>query len=210
MAVLSLAPLQFIASIPPVTRAFTAATVVSSLLYYWLAWTTEGEYSPPYLVLIPGTSFFYPYTFFTSAFVETTLIEVCARPRRNVFTTSDLTTVLVDCYAYLCSCISEIFGTTLGGDGDSEVHRCYNHRLQHHRVLRELVGVRDIGTPHLPVCIPKFLLLLCLNLSTLCSYGQQYHGQMALQTGILVAFTQIIPEHQVQMFGVIKARVKVC
>lgn len=37
-----------------------------------------------------------------------------------------------------------------------------------------------------------------------------YHGQMALQIGILVAFTQLIPEHQVQLFGVIKARVKVC
>lgn len=32
---------------------------------------------------------------------------------------------------------------------------------------------------------------------------------MALQTGILVAFTQLIPEHQVQVFGVVKVRVKV-
>ncbi|KAG8932015.1 hypothetical protein FRC02_001768 [Tulasnella sp. 418] len=31
---------------------------------------------------------------------------------------------------------------------------------------------------------------------------------MALQTGILVAFTQLIPEHQVQVFGVLKVRVK--
>lgn len=37
-----------------------------------------------------------------------------------------------------------------------------------------------------------------------------YRGQSALQTGILVAFTQLIPEHQVQLFGVIKMRVKVC
>jgi hypothetical protein len=37
----------------------------------------------------------------------------------------------------------------------------------------------------------------------------QYHGQMALQIGILVAFTQLIPEHQVQILGVFKARVKV-
>lgn len=36
-----------------------------------------------------------------------------------------------------------------------------------------------------------------------------YYGQMALQTAILVAFTQLIPEHQVHVFGVIKARVKV-
>ena len=32
---------------------------------------------------------------------------------------------------------------------------------------------------------------------------------MALQTGVLVAFTQAIPEHQIQVFGIFKARVKV-
>ena len=37
----------------------------------------------------------------------------------------------------------------------------------------------------------------------------RYHGQMSLQIAILVAFTQLIPEHQVQVFGVLKARVKV-
>lgn len=41
------------------------------------------------------------------------------------------------------------------------------------------------------------------------SYGMWYHGQMALQIGVLVAFTQLIPEHHVQLFGVLKARVKV-
>jgi hypothetical protein len=40
-------------------------------------------------------------------------------------------------------------------------------------------------------------------------YGMQYHGQMAVQIGVLVAFTQLIPEHQVQLFGVFRARVKV-
>ncbi|KAF5368618.1 hypothetical protein D9758_002269 [Tetrapyrgos nigripes] len=39
-------------------------------------------------------------------------------------------------------------------------------------------------------------------------YGMQYHGQMSLQIGVLVAFTQLIPEHQVQVMGFIKARVK--
>ena len=32
---------------------------------------------------------------------------------------------------------------------------------------------------------------------------------MALQIGVLVAFTQLIPEHQVQLLGIFKARVKV-
>lgn len=41
-------------------------------------------------------------------------------------------------------------------------------------------------------------------------FGQSYHGMMALQTGFLVAFTQLIPEHQVQLFGgLAKLRVKV-
>jgi len=39
-------------------------------------------------------------------------------------------------------------------------------------------------------------------------YGMQYHGQMSLLTAVLVAFTQVIPEHQVQIMGVIKTRVK--
>lgn len=42
-------------------------------------------------------------------------------------------------------------------------------------------------------------------------YGMSYHGMMALQVGFLVAFTQLIPEHQVQVFGgLAKVRVKVC
>jgi hypothetical protein len=36
-----------------------------------------------------------------------------------------------------------------------------------------------------------------------------YHGTMALQTGILVALTQQIPEHQVLLFGTFGVRVKV-
>ena len=32
---------------------------------------------------------------------------------------------------------------------------------------------------------------------------------MALQTGMLVGLTQIIPEHQVQIMGIFKARIKV-
>ena len=41
-------------------------------------------------------------------------------------------------------------------------------------------------------------------------YGTPYHGQMSLQIALLVAFTQLIPEHQVQVMGIIKTRVKVC
>lgn len=36
-----------------------------------------------------------------------------------------------------------------------------------------------------------------------------YFGQTPLHIGILVAFTQAIPEHQIQLFLVFTARVKV-
>jgi hypothetical protein len=40
-------------------------------------------------------------------------------------------------------------------------------------------------------------------------YGMSYHGLSALQVAFLVAFTQLIPEHQVQVFGgLFKMRVK--
>lgn len=40
-------------------------------------------------------------------------------------------------------------------------------------------------------------------------YGMQYRGQMALQIAVAVAFTQLIPEHQIQLFGIYRVRVKV-
>ncbi|EAU92793.2 hypothetical protein CC1G_01838 [Coprinopsis cinerea okayama7 len=39
-------------------------------------------------------------------------------------------------------------------------------------------------------------------------FGMKYHGQMAMHIGVLVAFTQIIPEYHVQVMGVLRARVK--
>ncbi|CAD6571152.1 MAG: hypothetical protein TREMPRED_000180 [Tremellales sp. Tagirdzhanova-0007] len=39
-------------------------------------------------------------------------------------------------------------------------------------------------------------------------YGLPYHGLSGLQVGFLVAFTQLIPEHQLQLFGALKLRVK--
>lgn len=74
MAVFS--PIQLVASIPPVTRSFTAATVLFSLFYIYLQWQSEARYPVPYLTLVPGSSLFYPWTLFTSVFVETSIYEV--------------------------------------------------------------------------------------------------------------------------------------
>jgi hypothetical protein len=78
MAVFS--PIQLIASVPPLTRFFTLATVLFSLFYLYLQWKSDATYPLPYLTLVPGTSLFYPWTFFTSVFVETTIYEVCCHP----------------------------------------------------------------------------------------------------------------------------------
>jgi len=78
MAVFS--PAQLIASVPPLTRFFTLATVSISLFYLYLQWKSDATYPLPYLTLVPGTSLFYPWTFFTSALVETTIYEVCCHP----------------------------------------------------------------------------------------------------------------------------------
>jgi hypothetical protein len=75
MAVFS--PIQLIASVPPFTRFFTLTTVLLSLFYLYLQWRSDATYPLPYLTLVPGSSLFYPWTFLTSAFVETTIYEVC-------------------------------------------------------------------------------------------------------------------------------------
>ncbi|KAI0347786.1 eukaryotic integral membrane protein [Trametopsis cervina] len=170
MAVLSTAPLQLLASIPPVTRAFTALTVVSSLLYYWLWWTSDSDFSVPWLVLVPGSSLFYPWTFVTSAFVETTVVEL-------IFTLITIPASL----RYL----ERLWGA-----------------VETIKFIVVTIAVSNIIAFGLN-WIEFFVLRLPLFL-----YGMQFHGQMALQIGVLVAFTQLIPEHQVQLFGVLKARVK--
>ncbi len=113
MAVLSLAPLHFVASIPPATRAITAATVVFSLLYYFLLWTGDEKFSAPYLVLVPGSSLFYPWTFLTSAFVETTIIEVSLWVYLwRLFLTCIPACVHPPCYTRL----SALLGATMGSN----------------------------------------------------------------------------------------------
>jgi hypothetical protein len=166
MAVFS--PVQLIASIPPVTRSFAAATLLFSLIYLYSQWSFGDE---AYLTLIPGSSLFYPWTFFTSVFVETSIYEL-------IFT-------LVMVPASL-------------------------------RYLERLWG--GIETIKFIMVVVTFsnIIAFCLNWiefavlknADLFLYGMRYHGQMALQVGVLVAFTQLIPEHQVQLFGVIRVRVK--
>ncbi|KAI9444852.1 DUF1751-domain-containing protein [Lactarius indigo] len=169
MAVFS--PLQLVASIPPVTRSFAAATLLFSLFYLYLQWRIGAEYSLPYLTVVPGSSLFYPWTFFTSVFIETSIFELI------------LTLVIIPpCLRYL----ERLWGG-----------------VETIKFIAAVVTFSNI----IAFCVNWIEFALLRN-ADLFLYGMRYHGQMALQVGVLVAFTQIIPEHQVQLFGVIRARVK--
>lgn len=131
MAVLSTSPLQFVASIPLVTRVFTAATVLASLLFYWLWWTGDENFSAPYLVLVPGSSLFYPWTFVTSALVETGVLEV-----RSPEALSDRHAYLFTAPLHVAcnSCLSEVSGTLVGSRRNYQVHRSDGWGVKYHRV----------------------------------------------------------------------------
>ncbi|KAH9065791.1 DUF1751-domain-containing protein [Lactarius vividus] len=169
MAVFS--PLQLVSSIPPVTRSFAAATLLFSLFYLYLQWRFGAEYSLPYLTLIPGSSLFYPWTFLTSVFVETSIFEL-------IWTL----VVIPPSLRYL----ERLWGG-----------------VETIKFIAAVVTFSNI----IAFCVNWIEFALLRN-AGLFLYGMEYHGQMALQVGVLVAFTQIIPEHQVQLCGVIRARVK--
>jgi len=168
MAVLP-SPLLFIASIPPVTRGFTAATIVSSLFYAWLRW--NGTVDAPYLTVVPGSSLFYPWTFVTSVLVETSIFELIGS---LIFVPPSL--------RYL----ERVWGSV---------------------ETLKFIAV-SVGFSNIIAFGFNWIEFMFTKNADLFLYGMQYHGQMALQIAILVAFTQLIPEHQVQVFGVLKARVK--
>ncbi|SJL06197.1 uncharacterized protein ARMOST_09533 [Armillaria ostoyae] len=168
MAVLS-SPLLFVSSIPIVTRSFTAATVIFSLFYAWLRWKDVS--STPYLTLIPGSSIFYPWTFVTSALVETTIYEFVAT---IIFVPASL--------KYL----ERLWGS-----------------IETLKFIVVSVGVSNIiGFGF------NWIEFVATKNADVFLYGMEYHGQMSLQIALLVAFTQLIPEHQVQVMGVLKTRVK--
>ncbi|TFY80029.1 hypothetical protein EWM64_g3987 [Hericium alpestre] len=168
MAILS-SPIQLVTSTPPVTRFLTVATVAMSLLYYWITWNASPYV--PYLTLIPGNSLFYPWTFFTSMFVETTVIE--------------------------------LFWTLLFVPASLRYLERLWGSVETIKFIVATVTVSNIIAFGL-----NWIEYFVLRNADLLLYGMQYHGQMALQVGILVAFNQLIPEHQVQLFSVVKVRVK--
>jgi hypothetical protein len=206
MAVLS-SPLSLLLAVPPVTRAFTAATVILSSIYAWLWWSGLAQEGAPYITLVPGSALFHPWTLVISALVETSLMEVRSH---YIFLMSTWLIMSAHCNSNFCTRISKILGTPVGKRGTCEIHPRISGRVKYHRFRVQLDRIFCIGQSRaLFVCghtlghTPSFV--TC----TLARYGMQYHGQMSLQIALLVAFTQLIPEHQVQVMGVLRARVKV-
>lgn len=78
MAILS-SPWQYIASTPPATKVYSFLILALSAIHFALLFVVphdDGRPFTPWLTVIPGTSFWYPWSFFTASFVETSVIEV--------------------------------------------------------------------------------------------------------------------------------------
>ncbi|KIL71680.1 hypothetical protein M378DRAFT_65232 [Amanita muscaria Koide BX008] len=169
MAVLS-SPLSLLLSVPPFTRAFTATTIVFSSLHGWLWWTGKAQEFAPYLLMVPGSSLFRPWTFVTAALIETSAIGF-------------ITTII-----FVPASLK------------------YLERLWGSIELVKFVVV-SVTISNIITFGVNWIEYFITSNADLFLYDK-YHGQLALQIALLVAFTQLIPEHQVQVMGVLKARVK--
>ncbi|KAG8999769.1 hypothetical protein FRB94_005943 [Tulasnella sp. JGI-2019a] len=179
MALLS-TPLQAFQTTPPATRAISVLILVLSLTYQCLEYRATYASTPaitppvtafPYLVLVPGSWLWFPWTLVTSAFVEINVIELAL-------------TLLV--LPFSLRYLERLWGTL-------------------ETVKFVLITCTISNVLGLVVCYAEYIVL---GNPELFLYGMAYRGQMGLQAACLVAFTQVIPEHQVQLFGAFKMRVK--
>ncbi|TEB38893.1 DUF1751-domain-containing protein [Coprinellus micaceus] len=168
MAMLS-SPVALIQSVPPVTRAFTAATIVSSALYGYCWWKGVGPDAVYYMTMMPGSCLYTPWTFLTAGLVEMSIWEFIAT---LIFVPPSL--------KYL----ERVWGSI-------EI-------LKFIVVTISLSNIIAFGLNWIEYTVLRNPIFLAMP----------YHGQTALQIGLLVAFTQLIPEHNVQLMGVIRVRVK--
>ncbi|PWN49593.1 DUF1751-domain-containing protein [Violaceomyces palustris] len=181
MAVFS--PSNFVQTIPLGTRILTALLLSFSISLLLLRLTTtidgihlkfsrqDSALEFPWLVIVPGSSWKYPWTLLTAAFCETSFIE------------------------FLVS----LFALPLAGR--------YLERQWGAIELFKFSAIVIVGS-NLIAWGLALLLFAVLRKESLI-YATQYHGLEALQVAFLVALTQVIPEHQVQLLkGAVKLRVK--
>jgi len=178
-------PLTAIAAIPPATRYLSMGLVVATSVVSLLRASTEpADLSKvfrggqdalllfPWIVTVPGSVIWNPWTLFTSAFVEGNVME---------FIISILTLPIAGRY------LERVWG-----------------QIEFLKFIAITVICSNLGCVAINV-IEHF----AFGDSGDFLYGMSYHGLMGLQTGFLVAFTQLIPEHQVQLLGgLAKMRVK--
>ncbi|KAG0150185.1 hypothetical protein CROQUDRAFT_38580 [Cronartium quercuum f. sp. fusiforme G11] len=177
-------PIGFILQLPPGTRVLCGLLISLSVFIQLFRFSlsevdlkavfrgrVDDSLAFPWLVIVPGSILWNPWTILTAGLCEVGLVELffsilvlslCGRYLERVYGLTEFVKfclVTIGVSNFLCICVN----------------------IAEHYVLK------DSGT---------YL------------YGMSYHGLMALQTGFLVAFTQLIPEHLVQLFGLIKIRVK--
>jgi hypothetical protein len=161
MAILS-TPFQYLAAVPPVTRAWTAATIISTLFYFWVTWKTHNDYTP-YVTLVPGSSVFYPWTFLSSALVETSVIEVCTTVVPLVFRKTDESKASY--YPYCDTRIFAVFGAALGDHRNNQIHGRVHRGVKYHRFCIQLDRIyRDKKCRPLPVRDPCYGVLSIFDL----------------------------------------------
>ncbi|CBQ68846.1 conserved hypothetical protein [Sporisorium reilianum SRZ2] len=175
MAVFSLSTL--LQNVPPGTRLLTGALLAFTTLLFLLRLRTGlgfGTISAvqfPWLVIVPGASFWYPWTLITSSFCESSVLE------------------------FLVSIVSLPLAAR------------YLERQWGALELVKFAAVVLVGSNIIAWGLQ--LLLFGVFRKEPLIWGIQFHGLQALQTAFLVAFTQLIPEHQVQVLsGALKIRVK--
>ncbi|UZJ51009.1 hypothetical protein CBS101457_000329 [Exobasidium rhododendri] len=181
MAVINLA--SFVSSIPIGTRSLTAALLIFTLGLAFLRITftevglhviafskEDSAVSFPWLVIVPGSSFWYPWTLVTSAFCETSFFE---------FIISIVSLPLAGRY------LERIWGP-----------------VELIRFSLIVIVISNVIAWFLAV------LLYVVTRGEQQMYGIQYHGLEALQTAFLVAFAQLIPEHQIHFKSLFKVRVR--
>ncbi|WVR06162.1 hypothetical protein IAU60_003192 [Kwoniella sp. DSM 27419] len=168
--------LPFLQTVPLGTRLVTLTILMFSSVALGLnilaSQNTPPEYKGargvqlPWLVMVPGTSIWYPWTLLTAGFVELTI---------GGFITTIVTV------PFACRYLERIWGL---------------------RELLRFIAIVVVGSNVIAFGFSWIVWFVVGAEDAL--YGLPYHGLSGLQVGFLVAFTQLIPEHQVQLLGKFK------
>lgn len=136
--------LQQLSTVPPVTRLLTLALLGGSVFVGLLrasagpadlAGVFRGGYDAtlmyPWIVVVPGSVVWYPWTLLTAAFVEVNVIEVRTLPR-TLFRLDSETLSAVCLLCHLPAARWEVSRACVGSSRVSQIRRRRQHRLKRH------------------------------------------------------------------------------